>query len=109
MAGLLGGSVARAGGRPGEAYSRLVVGCQPEASNLSFSLHSDGIGLAWAAMPGGQDGWYRALVAAVIRNINSLEELQQNARSRWRREWYAAVDLLVIGAVVATVVMVAEG
>ena len=77
------------------------------AAGLSYMLHRDGIGEAWAAGPHGADGWYRALVSAVIGNINDLEETQRSARWRWAHEWPLLIlDVLVAVGLLAVIVSV---
>jgi hypothetical protein len=73
------------------------------AAMLSYSLHHDGIGDAWAARPGGVEGWYRALVAAVTSNINDLDDRARAARWKWAKEWpYILIDVIATAVVVAT-------
>jgi hypothetical protein len=73
------------------------------AMSLSLFVHLDGIGPAWASGPDG-DGWYRALVTQVVRNITDLDQLRDTARWRWFHEWpYVAVDAVVTVGLIAVV------
>jgi hypothetical protein len=77
---------------------------------LSYLVHRDGIGEAWAEHPNGAVGWYRALVGALMVNMKSLEELQNSARWRWLREWpYLLLDLFaLVGLVVVIATVLAQ-
>jgi hypothetical protein len=49
------------------------------AMSLSLFVHLDGIGLAWAAGPYGNDGWYRALVTQVIANMLRPHRIEEQS------------------------------
>ena len=80
------------------------------AMSLSLFIHLDGIGQAWAALPGGSVGWYRALVDALNRNLGDLHRMRGNSRWKWLGEWpYVIIDVLALLAVAAVIGSLVSG
>ena len=74
------------------------------ACSLSTMLHRNGVGQSWTRDFDGGAGWYRQLVDALDANISALAIERRDHRFHWFDEWPAAVDGLLVGAIVGWLV-----